>query len=204
MPNDPIPYEPDAAFLAPPLALIKTPESAPEKSQVSAPESALAGQPALLDGAFAGRTDFQQLIRNAIAQAAEEGWREMLWFDLNFADWPLGERSVEASLQAWSETGRKLTIVAKRFDTVIAHHHRFVAWRKQWSHIIEARAVSSASDEEFPSAILAPHWAMHRLQPTLCKGVAGYGAKRRVDLRELTNEWLAISSPAFAATTLGL
>jgi peptidyl-tRNA hydrolase len=161
-------------------------------------------KPALLEGAFAGRADFQSLIRNAIATAAREGWREMVWFDLNYEDWPLGERIVEASLQDWSQTGRKLTIVAKRFDGLIAKHHRFVNWRKQWSHIIEARGVSSASDEEFPSLILAPNWAMHRLQPTLCKGVAGYEAKRRVDLRELTQEWLAISSPAFAATTLGL
>jgi hypothetical protein len=128
----------------------------------------------------------------------------MVWFDLNYADWPLGERSVEASLQAWSATGRKLTLVAKRFDTVISTHHRFVTWRKQWSHIIEARAVSSASDEEFPSLILSDNWAMQRLQPALCKGVAGSEPKRRVDLRELTNEWLSISSPAFAATTLGL
>jgi hypothetical protein len=159
---------------------------------------------ALPEGAFSGRNDFQQLIRSAIAQAAQEGWREMVWFDLNYADWPLGERSVEASLQGWSATGRKLTIVAKRFDTILASHHRFVAWRKQWSHIIEARAVSAASDEEFPSLILSPQWAMQRLQPALCKGVAGSEPKRRVDLRELTQEWLAISSPAFPATTLGL
>jgi hypothetical protein len=161
-------------------------------------------KPALLEGAFSGRKDFQQLIRSAVAQAAAEGWREMIWMDVSFADWPLGERSVEADLQAWSETGRKLTIVAKRFDTLVATHHRFVAWRKQWSHIIEARAVSSASDEEFPSLILSDHWAMQLLQPALCKGVAGYEPKRRVDLRELTQEWLAISSPSFAATTLGL
>lgn len=159
---------------------------------------------ALLEGAFSGRVDFQQLIRDAISCAAREGWREMVWFDLSFEDWPLGERSVEADLQAWSATGRKLTLVAKRFDGLIAKHHRFVNWRKQWSHIIEARAVSNASDEEFPSLILSPHWAMHRLQPALCKGRAGYEAKRRVDLRELSNEWLALSAPAFAATTLGL
>jgi hypothetical protein len=158
----------------------------------------------LLSGSFAGRAEFQQLIRNAIAASAREGWREMLWFDLSFEDWPLGERSVQADLQAWSATGRKLTIVAKRFDALIAKHHRFVTWRKQWSHIIEARAISSASDEEFPSLILAPSWAMQRLQPALCKGVAGHEAKRRVDLRELSNEWLAKSGPSFPSTTLGL
>ncbi len=190
MSNEPLPFDP--------------PETA--KLVIKAQPAVSAQPPSLikLDGAFAGRAQFQQLIRDAIAQAAEEGWREMIWMDLNFADWPLGELSIEASLQAWSETGRKLTIVAKRFDAVISTHHRFVAWRKQWSHIIEARAVSSASEEEFPSLILAPNWAMQRLQPALCKGVAGYEAKRRVDLRELTNEWLAISSPAFASTTLGL
>jgi hypothetical protein len=161
-------------------------------------------KPALLEGAFSGRTDFQQLIRSAIAQAAAEGWHEMVWFDMNYADWPLGERSVKASLQAWSQTGRKLTIVAKRFDTLAATHHRFVAWRKQWSHIIEARAVSSASDEEFPSLILGDNWTMQRLQPALCKGVASYEPKRRVDLRELAHEWLLISSPSFPSTTLGL
>jgi hypothetical protein len=171
---------------------------------VSFPSNAADQKKPLLEGAFSGRVDFQQLIRNAISAAAREGWREMLWMDVSFEDWPLGERSVEADLQAWSATGRKLTIVAKRFDPLIARHHRFVNWRRQWSHIIEARAVSSASDEEFPSLILSPHWAMHRLQPSLCKGVAGYEAKRRVDLRELSNEWLLMSAPSFAATTLGL
>ncbi len=166
--------------------------------------SDFSGKPALLDGTFSGRSEFQQLIRDAIDAAAREGWREMVWFDVNYEDWPLGEKSVEADLQAWSATGRKLTIVAKRFDALIAKHHRFVNWRKQWSHIIEARAVSGASDEEFPSLILSPTWAMQRLQPALCKGVAGSDARRRVDLRELSNEWLAQSAASFAASTLGL
>jgi hypothetical protein len=152
---------------------------------------------ALLEGAFCGRADFQQLIRDALAQAAQEGWREMVWFDLNYVDWPLGERCVQASLQAWSATGRKLTIVAKRFDAVAAGHHRFVAWRRQWSHIVEARAVSGASDEEFPSLILSPQWAMQRLHFASCKGVAsgvwvcgswsksGWRSARRLLLRRL-------------------
>ena len=159
---------------------------------------------ALLEGTFAGRADFQQIVRNAIAQAAVSRWQEMVWFDVNYADWPLGERAVQADLQAWSESGRKLTIVAKRFEPLIATHHRFVAWRKQWSHVVDARAIPSASDEEFPSFLLATDWAMQRLQPTLSKGVASYEAKRRVDLQELSRQFLAISSPAFAATTLGL
>ncbi len=158
----------------------------------------------LLEGTFSGRQDFQQLIRDSVAQAAREGWREMIWSDLDFADWPLGERSVTADLQAWSMTGRKLTLLAKRFDGLIATHHRFVTWRKQWAHIIEARAVSSASEEEFPSMIWSPDWVMHRLQPTWCKGVAGSEPARRLQSRELLADWLSKSGPAFPSSTLGL
>jgi hypothetical protein len=163
---------------------------------------------ALLQGEFQGRKDFQQIVRDAIAQAAREGWREMIWCDLTFEDWPLGERSVEASLQAWSETGRKFTILAQRYDTLSETHHRFVNWRRQWSHIIEARAVSSASPEEFPSVIYAERmdgdWVMQRTQREWCKGVCGTEAWRRVQVREQLNEWLAKSTPSFAASTLGL
>jgi peptidyl-tRNA hydrolase len=160
--------------------------------------------PSLLDGTFAGREDFKQLIRDAIATAAREGWREMMWCDLSFEDWPLGERAVIESLQAWSKTGRKVTLMAKRFDTLIAKHHRFVNWRKQWDHLIEARGVSSASEEEFPSSIWSPAWVMQRLQRDGCKGVASSEPARRLAAREQLADWLSKSSPAFPASTLGL
>jgi hypothetical protein len=165
----------------------------------------------LIQGTFQGRKEFQQVVRDAIAQAAREGWREMIWCDLTFEDWPLGERSVEANLQAWSETGRKFTILAQRYDVLSETHHRFVNWRRQWSHIIEARAVSSASPEEFPSVIYAERreienggWVMQRTQREWCKGVCGTEAWRRVQVREELQGWLAKSAPSFAATTLGL
>ena len=153
---------------------------------------------------FAGRMAFQQLVRDALATAAREGWRELLLCDASFEDWPLGERAVIESLQAWSQAGRHFTLLAKRFDTVSAKHHRFVTWRGQWSHIIEARAVPSADAAEFPSAIYSANWVMRRLDVVRCKGVCGSEAARRVMLREELNEWKAKSSPAFAATVLGL
>jgi hypothetical protein len=159
---------------------------------------------ALLEGAFDGRAVFQQLIRDALATAAREGWREIILADASFEDWPLGERSVVESLNAWSQSGRHLTILAKRFDTLIARHHRFVTWRGRWSHIISARAVPSADEQEFPSALSSPLWALRRLDLTHSKGVASHQARRRVALREEINEWLGKSSPAFASTTLGL
>lgn len=160
--------------------------------------------PELPSGRFEGRVAFQQLVRDALACAAREGWREIILSDASFADWPLGERAVVESLQAWSKTGRQVTLLAKRYDEVVRRHARFVTWRGTWSHIVEARACSAGDPLELPSAIWSPGWVMHRLDPERCNGFSGHEPERRLALRESLNEWLGKSSPAFAATTLGL
>lgn len=156
------------------------------------------------EGRFTGRNDFQQIIRDALATAAQECWRELALVDATFEDWPLGEREVIESLNAWSKTGRSLHLLAKRYDTLIAHHHRFVAWRGRWSHIVEARAVPSADAQSFPSAIYSPNWVMQRLDLVHGTGICSAEPQRRLVLRELISEWHSKSSPAFPATTLGL
>ncbi|MGZ5181258.1 MAG: hypothetical protein ACXWC2_12310 [Ramlibacter sp.] len=157
---------------------------------------------ALPQGRFDGRTAFAQLVRDALACAAAEGWRELILSDPSFADWPLGERAVADSLQAWSRGGRRCVLLAWRYDEVRRLHPRFVSWRQTWSHIVEARGCPSA--DEVPSAIWSPGWVMQRLDPDRCTGVAGAEPERRVALRELLDECLQKSSPAFPATTLGL
>jgi hypothetical protein len=159
---------------------------------------------ALPSGRFAGRVEFQQLVRDALARAAQEGWRELILSDPDFADWPLGERAVAESLSAWSAAGRRCTLLACRYDELAVRHARFVTWRRAWSHIIEARACGSADPLEFPSAIWSPGWVMQRLDPERCNGYSGAEPERRLLLRENLSEWVAKSSPAFAATTLGL
>jgi hypothetical protein len=159
---------------------------------------------ALPNGRFAGRNAFQQLVRDALACAAREGWREIILSDANFDDWPLGERAVAQSLEAWSATGRQCTLLARRYDEVVRRHARFVTWRKTWSHIIDARACASADPLELPSAIWSPGWVLRRLDPEGCSGVAGTDPERRLLLRDNLQEWLRKSSPSFPASTLGL
>ncbi|HSH92021.1 MAG TPA: hypothetical protein VK996_18700 [Ramlibacter sp.] len=159
--------------------------------------------PDLPSGRFTGRADFQQLVRDALACAAREGWREIILADASFEDWPLGERAVVQSLLDWSKTGRTCTLLAKRYDGMVKHP-RFVTWRRTWSHIIEARACASADPLEIPSAIWSQGWVMQRLDPERSNGVSGSEPDRRVLLRESLNSWLAKSSPSFPAVTLGL
>lgn len=153
---------------------------------------------------FEGREEFRQLVRDALATAARDGWREIILSDSNFEEWPLGERAVAESLQAWSKTGRTCTLLAKRYDDVIRMHARFVTWRGKWSHIITAVAVPSADPLELPSAIWSPAWVLEQRDYQRCVGYCGSEPERRVRLRESLDEWLLKASPSFPATTLGL
>ena len=158
----------------------------------------------LLEGRFEGREQFTQLVRDALAAAAKEGWREIVLSDPWFVDWPLGERAVAESLNAWSSSGRKCVLLAKKWDQARFKHARFVAWRQTWAHIIDARACPSADELELPSAIWSPAWVLQRRDPVRCTGFCDRRPERRVALREELDEWLLRSSPSFPASVAGL
>jgi hypothetical protein len=158
----------------------------------------------LPEGRFAGRNAFRQLVRDALACAAREGWAELILSDASFEDWPLGERAVAQSLSDWAKPGRTCILLARRYDEAVRQHARFVTWRQTWSHIIEARSCPSADELDFPSAIWSPHWVMQRLDTERSNGVSGGEPQRRLLLRELLDEWRHKSSPSFPAVTLGL
>lgn len=155
-------------------------------------------------GAFAGPDTFRDLVRGALAAANEQGWRELILCDPDFSDWPLGERAVAESLGAWSKTGRKCILIARSWDEATRRHARFVAWRRTWAHIIEARSCRSADPNEFPSAIWSPAWVLERRDIVQCRGWTGPEPERRLALREKLNEWMSKSSPGFPSHTTGL
>lgn len=160
--------------------------------------------PALPEGRFGGRAEFSALVRHAFAAAAAQGWREIILCDATFEDWPLGERAVAQSLNDWSRAGRKLTLLAKNYDELMRRHARFVTWRRTWSHIVECRGNAAVSADDFPSALWSPVWVFERLEMERSTGFAGSEALRRIALKERLDERLLKSSPAFAATTLGI
>ena len=159
---------------------------------------------ALPEGRFSGRAEFGDLIRRAFRAAANQGWREIIICDGNFEDWPLGERAVTSALAAWSRTGRKLTMIARNYDSVTRRHPRFVTWRQTWSHIVECRGSASGPSDTIPSAMWTPGWVFERLDLERSAGYCGYEAARRVALKEGLNERLLKSIAAFPATTMGL
>jgi hypothetical protein len=158
----------------------------------------------LLEGSFSGPVEFSQLIRDALKVAARDGWADMVWSDADFAEWPLREREVIESLNAWARTGRKLLLLAKTYDVVIRHQARMVSWRTQWDHIVECRVCKNVDSGEFFSGLWSPVWAMQRGDLVRSTGFSGYESARRVRLKEVCDEYRRHSSPGFPATTLGL
>ena len=158
----------------------------------------------LPSGRFTGREAFEQLIRDALARAAHDGWQEVFLSDATFLDWPLRERAVAESLHAWSASGRRLVMLATRYDEVIRHHARFVSWRKIWGHIVDCRVCRVATPTDFPSAIWTRDWFMHRLDAQNCNGIYGHDRERGVQLKEMLDEKIRNSSPGFPSSTLGL
>jgi hypothetical protein len=168
--------------------------------------SAQAGAAPLLlhEGRFSGRSEFAELVRQALAAAAAHGWREMIWCDPDFADWPLGERVVAQALNDWAGSGRKLTLLADHYDAIVRKHARFVTWRRTWAHVVECRKSGAASAGHLPSVLWSPVWVFERLDSPRCTGVAGADLTRRSTLKERINEHLLASSAGFPATCLGL
>ncbi len=161
--------------------------------------------PPLPDGPFDGREAFRALVRAALAEAAARGWGELVLSDADFADWPLGERAVVQSLHDWARAGRRCTLLAQDFSELARSQPRFVQWRRQWDHLVTARRAATTDALAVPSALWSPAWVLQRHDPVRSHGSTGTAPERRVLLRQALDEWLLRqSSPAFAASTLGL
>jgi hypothetical protein len=155
-------------------------------------------------GRHEGPKAFAQLVRQTIAVADAQAWREWWWCDHDFADWPLGEREVVEALDRWAGQGRKLRLLASRFQGVRERLPRFVTWRVRWDHCIEARACPRASVDDFPSGMWMPGLCWRRIDPQRSVVLCSDDARFRAQEQQQMQEWWAQSTPSFPASTLGL
>jgi len=157
-----------------------------------------------LNGPFSGRVQFVGLLRSALEQSAREGWPELILSDATFEDWPLAEAATVESLQQWAKPGRRMVMLAARFDRVQRDQPRFVAWRKANSHLIDCRLCSADAADGPPSALWSPKWFLQRTDLEACAGVHGVDRRRWMAVREAIGISLRASRPGFPVTTLGL
>lgn len=159
---------------------------------------------------FAGRGEFQRVLQEMLAWAAEQGCRELHAWDASFVDWPLSDAQVLASLASWARAGRQLHLLALQYDDIARRHPRFVRWRRDYAHCVTARAVEpelrlEAAPESLLLAVGAAGVVTVRLfDRHLWRGEVSPEAGERLRSLEWFDAAAQRSSEAFAPTTLGL
>lgn len=154
---------------------------------------------------FESRDEFQDSLRHAFDLAAERGATELWLCDPDYADWPLGERTVVDALARWAMSHRKLVLMAASFDEIVRRHARWVNWRRDWAHIVECRMVEHLRPEQVPRMWLARKQHLVRLlDPIRYRGVAESQGPDLLKAEEALGETLQLSVDAFPVNTLGL
>lgn len=149
--------------------------------------------------AWLGAVDWA--LQAALARRARQVWL----VDPDFTDWPLGEPSFLAHLQAFvRQPQRQLVLLAQHFGEVPRRHPRFVSWRRDWAHAVTAWA----APEEGPSLpgllvddgpVCLRRWS---LQPLRARALLD--AEEAARWREQLDVLLQQCEPAFPVQTLGL
>lgn len=151
------------------------------------------------------RSEFQDALRHAFAQAADQGCRELFIADPDFAEWPLGERAVVESLTRWAYAHRKLVVLAETFDQFHKRHTRWVDWRRQWAHVVECRQVAEDDVGLLKGLFLAPGVTTLRvIDPEHYRASVSDDPADATRARDQLDALLQRSEEAFPATTLGL
>lgn len=155
--------------------------------------------------AIGSRGEFQAAVRDAFADAAAQGCREIWLCDANFADWPLNEIGVVDSLTRWAQSRRRLLLIAQGYAEFTRHHPRWVEWRRRWSHVVTCRAVADLEPGQMPTVMLCLGRSCLRLvNPVRFRGTVSADSVSLSAAHESIDAMAQRSEDAFPVTMLGL
>jgi hypothetical protein len=151
------------------------------------------------------RGEFHDALKQALADIAAIGCREVFFSDADFTDWPLSDAAVIDSLTQWARSHRRLTLLAQQFDELARRHGRWVEWRRRWSHLVECRVNTELEASKVPTLLLAPSLVVVRLVDKLhYRGSVSHDPADLLQSRETLDAVLQRSEESFPVTTLGL
>jgi hypothetical protein len=148
---------------------------------------------------------FGAAVGDAAAAAVVQRCRRLLMADPGFDDWPLEDSRLIDALTAFVRLPeRRVVLLGERFDGVARACPRFVAWRRVWSHAVDA--LRPADDGvHLPTVLLADRSvAVQVLDRVHWRGrvlVDEPGVHR---LGDEIDAFAQRSEPTFGVRTLGL
>lgn len=152
------------------------------------------------------RAEFTAALHWGFTEAFAAGARRIVCVDASFVDWPLDDSALLESLTAWLKLPqRRLVLLAADYGEVPRRHPRFVRWRRDWAHAIEAWAPPEGDAVTLPTLLLddnaitvqlidAEHW----------RGRAARDARAARLWRESIDAILQRSEASFPVYGLGL
>ncbi len=155
---------------------------------------------------IASKADFGAAVLWALQASVAAGARRIVWVDPDFADWPLDEPALHDALAAWlRQPGRRLVLLAADYGAAPRLHPRFVAWRRSWSHAVEAWTPADDATTELPMlAIDDGGICVHVLDSQRWRGRAVVDLRATRLWRDQVDAVLQRSEAAFPIHTLGL
>jgi hypothetical protein len=153
---------------------------------------------------IASKAEFGAAVLWALQASVAAEARRVVWVDPDFADWPLDDPALHDLLTPWlRRPGRRLVLLASDFGGVPRQHPRFVAWRRLWSHAVEAWTPADAT--ELPTLVLDDGAVcVHVADTRRWRGRALVDARAARLWRDQVDAVLQRCDASFPINTLGL
>lgn len=160
----------------------------------------------LMPPSIDSRAAWSAALHWGLKTATEQGARHITWVDADFAQWPLNDPGWLQLLTAWLRLPqRRLVLLAADFGAIPQQHPRFMAWRRDWTHAIEARQAPQELATGLPSVLLDDRQlSVQLLDSVHWRGRAAQDARIAHLLREQIDAVLQRSEASFPVNTLGL
>jgi hypothetical protein len=152
------------------------------------------------------RADFAAAVLWGVQTAAARQARQLWCVDRDFADWPLGAPALLDTLTRWLRLPqRRLVLLAATYDEVASRHPRFVRWRADWSHAVEAWSPPEELSATLPCVLVDDGPVSVQLHDALrWRGRASLEVRDALLWRHELDVVLQRSTPAFPVRQLGL
>ncbi len=152
------------------------------------------------------RRSFAQALQWGLQASIERGTRTLLLADADFSFWPLDDAALRQALGAWVRLpGRRLQLLAQRYEEVPRRSPRFTAWRRDWAHAVDAWQSPEEMGDVVPTLLLDDGpVSVHLMDAVHWRGRAAIDVAQAQMWREKLDALLQRCERSFSAYTLGL
>ena len=158
-----------------------------------------------LDKPIDSEETFRDAVCAGVEWAGEQRLLELVLCDPHFGFWPLSEPRLLTALTAFVRLpGRKLVLLAQRYDHLRRRHPRFVRWRNDWSHAVWPLSLDS-QQIEMPALLLAGRGqALYLRNADVWEGQWLTDRARLQALNDQARSWLQRAQPDLPVSVTGL